>query len=405
MKSTSVSRLFLWSCYCAMLGIAAAVNVTPVCLSSISETFGLDYSQQGLLLGCTFWGFIVSLLIVAPLSDRFGPRPFFYSATFLQCVGFALFALASDVWALAAGAVLTGIGAGILETILTPVICESFPERRTSAVNSLHAFYALGAVAVILISRTILRFCEPSVSEDILALRNREWNAWRWAYVAMILIPAAYGVGFWVCFRVRRIAVSYPHSESYAVTLRRLRRWGFVLFVVAILCGGGTELGTAQWLPSYLENAMAWSREDSAAGLMILSLAMGIGRILAGRVANFLSPVSMLILAGSVCACCLVAAGTVSSGMVAVTAFGVMGFFVGWMWPTIMALASETFPNTGASMFALLAVTGNAAGIVFPGAIGFTAEKLGLRIAMTSLSAVPCVLVFLFLIWWLRHRS
>jgi len=402
LKSDSVSRLFLWSCYGAMIGIAAAVNVTPVCLSSISESFSLDYSQQGLLLGCTFWGFIISLLIVAPLTDYLGPRRFFYSATILQCAAFLLFATASRSWMLAIGALLGGIGAGILEAILTPVICESFPDRRTSATNLLHAFYALGAAAVILISRTILGFSDGAAAEQAATFINQESETWRWAYVVMILIPAVYGFGFWVCFRVQRIGISYPHSDSLTGTLGRLWRWGFVLFLAGIICGAGTELGAAQWIPSYLENVTVWTREDSAMGLLILSLTMGIGRILAGRIGDYLSSVGMLILAGSVCAGCLVVAGSAASGMVIVFAFGLMGFFVGWMWPTIMALASETFPGTGASMFALLAIAGNAAGIIFPGVVGFTAEQLGLRFAMTSLAAVPCALVVLFLMWRLR---
>ncbi len=386
-----------------MLGIAAAVNVTPVCLSSISDTFGLDYSEQGLLLGCTFWGFIAALLTIAPLSDRLGPRPFFYSATVLQCAGFALFAVAWDSWVLVIGALMAGFGAGVLETILTPVICETFPERRTSAVNALHAFYALGAAGVILVSRTILQMFDPPGAGEMAVVEQGYLHGWQWVYVAMIAIPLAYGVGFWFCLRIRRVSVLYPSSESYTGTLSRLRRWGFLLFVAGILCGAGAELGAAQWLPSYLENVMGWQRENSAVGLMVLSLAMGVGRILAGRIERWMSATDMLILAGAVCAGCLVTAGVADSALVVLSAFGVMGFFVGWMWPTIMALASEAFPHTGASMFAFLAVVGNAGGIIFPGIMGFTAETAGLRAAMISLSFVPCILMILFLTW--RFRS
>ena len=403
----SASRLLLWSCNCAMLGVAASANVTPVCLSSISETFALDYAQQGLLLGCTFWGFIIALLIVGPASDRLGPRPFFYLASIMQIGGFALLALAWDVAALVTGTLLIGIGAGALETLLTPVICETFPDRKTSAVNAFHAYYALGAVGVILLARTILKSFEPAMDGEALAVLAGEVSSrgWRWAYASMIPIPIVFGLGYFVCFRIRKVPISYPHSESNSQTLKRLRCWWFAIFIVTMLCAGGTELGAAQWLPSYMENVMAWSRENSAMALLILSLTMGIGRILGSRVANYISAAGMLILAGAMCACCLVVAGTTSSGSVAVAAFGVMGFFVGWLWPTSMAIASEAFPKTGSTMFALLAVFGNGGGIVFPGAMGIIAEKRSLRAAMICLALAPCVVLLVFSVWRIRQRK
>ncbi len=395
MEQRTVSRLLLWSCNAAMVGVAAAVNVTPVCLSSVAEKFGLDYSQQGILLGCTFWGFIIALFLVGPLSDRYGPRPFFYWSAFMQIGGFLLLAFAWNYPTLAFGATLAGLGAGILETLLTPVICETFPTRKTSAVNRLHSFYALGAVGIILLTSGILRWSG----------HNGDGQGWRWAYMAMLVVPITFGVGFFLCFRIYRIRVSYPHSESYMHTLKRLRCVWFFVFAGAMLCAGGTELGAAQWLPSYLEKVLSFSRETGAAGLLLLSLAMGLGRITGGWVANYLSAPAMLILAGVMCAGCLIAAGISSSGVLIIMIFLVFGFFVGWMWPTTMAIASEAFPHTGSTMFALLAVSGNGGGIVFPGAVGFLAERFDLRIAMSSLAVIPCVASTVFFLWRLRqHR-
>ena len=150
---------------------------------------------------------------------------------------------------------------------------------------------------------------------------------------------------------------------------------------------------------------MAWSRENSAHGLIVLSFGMWMGRFFTGRVAHYISSAGVLILSGAVCAICLVVAGTAESGSVVLVTFGVMGFFVGWMWPTTLAIASEAFPTTGSTMFALLAVAGNAGGIVFPGAMGFIADEYGLRFAMGSLSLVPCVVTLVFLVWLLRQRG
>nr|HPO09320.1 hypothetical protein [bacterium] len=189
--------------------------------------------------------------------------------------------------------------------LLTPVICETFPSRKTSAVNTLHSFYALGAVGVILLTSGILRWFG----------HDGDGQGWRWAYASMLIVPLVFGSGYLLCFRVYQIRVSYPHSESYTHTLKRLRCTCFFVFVGAMLCAGGTELGAAQWLPSYLEKVQSFSRENSATGLLLLSLAMGLGRMTGGWVANYLSAPAMLILAGAMCAGCLIAAGISSSGI------------------------------------------------------------------------------------------
>lgn len=397
LKPEKATRLLLWSCYGGMLGIAASVNVTPVCLTSIAETFDLDYAQQGLLIGCTFWGYILSLSVVAPLTDRFGPEPFLEFGSVVQLSGFLLFAFAWDPSVLAWGALLMGLGGGTQETIVSPVVCELFPDRKTHEVNILHGVYAFGAVGVILLSGYMLRIGEPGG-----LVTNSE--SWRWAYIALSVIPVLFGLGYFVSLRLARVTVAYPHSESYGKTCKRLLRWGFLAFAVAMFCAGGTEISIAQWLPSYLENILDWSREAGATGLLIVSLCMGIGRLCIGRMADYLSAATILTVASAGCCVGLLILGNVSSSIAASVTIALLGFFMGMLWPTVMALASDTFPNTGATMFAMLAVAGNSGGIVTAGAVGFVAHQFDLRIALISLIVVPTVAAAAFFAIWYRHH-
>ncbi len=404
----SRSRLLLCSCYGGMFGIAASVNVLPTCLSSISRTFELDHSQQGLLIGCIFWGYIIALFFAAPLTDKFGPRRFFYVAAVAQALGFALAATASNVIWLAAAITLAGIGGGILETMLTPVIVSLYPEKKTAANNMLHGFYAIGAVAVVMVAWYILgSFDNRDLTSGIETQNTVPTDnslGWRLSFAAMLPIPLLYGLGFLICFRFRGLPISYPHSESFFGTAKRLWRWSFALFLFGLLCVGGSEISAAQWIPTYLETELNWTPETSAWGLLVFSLFMGFGRLASGPIADRVTPGGMLIMAGIISAICFLAMGTSQSGIFVLTQIAILGIFAGWMWPTSMVVVSEHFPSTGATMFALLAIAGNAGGILFPGLVGFVAKTADLRTAITSMAVVPLFVTLIFLLWWLWQK-
>lgn len=397
-----VLRLMLWLCYLGMVGIAASVNVTPVCLSTVSAVFDMNDTQRGLLLGSTFWGYMMVLIIGAPLTDRYGPIRFFYAASVLQICGFFAASQATSAWSLGVACLITGVGGGLLESMLSPLICAQFPDRKTGALNLLHGFYAFGAVGVVFITRTILaEFDSPfhdSGSSPVLP-----GNAWRWVYGVMALIPVVYGLGFFYCFKICGLHVAYPRAESYWDALQALKRRGFWVFGLAMLTIGGCELGAAQWIPYYLEIEMDWGRELGAMGLVIFSLSMGGGRLIIQPIAGRYSPAVILIWAAGLSALCLTLLGMSFSSMVAVAAIGSMGVFIGWMWPTTLALASEVFPKGGATLLALICVAGNAGGILFPGLVGLIGEHYHLRAAMTVLALAPLTTLVIFMAWRIKH--
>ena len=68
----------------------------------------------------------------------------------------------------------------------------------------------------------------------------------------------------------------------------------------------------------------------------------------------------------------------------------------------MLAVTADRFPAGGATMYAILAAFGNAGGTVSL-AIGITADRASLRLAVGSVAACPLLLVLLLA--WPHYRS
>ena len=129
---------------------------------------------------------------------------------------------------------LMGLGAGILDMILSPIVCALQPERRTQAMNWLHAFYCLGAVFTVLGA----------------AFATRVNLNWRTISLLLISFPIVVAIGFWrVPLPPLALGNILDPSAGRLVTNPQ-----FLAALGAIFLGGAAELGLAQWLPAYAES-------------------------------------------------------------------------------------------------------------------------------------------------------
>jgi len=125
-----MKRLLLGS-YISMIAIAVMVNVPPTCLTTIKASFELSETHGGMLLSSLFWGFSLSILITGPLADRFSMKLFFILASGLQIFGLFTSAFSPIFQTMLIGAFCMGMGSGILEVIVNPLVCIIVPENKT----------------------------------------------------------------------------------------------------------------------------------------------------------------------------------------------------------------------------------------------------------------------------------
>jgi fucose permease len=369
-------RLLTTLCYAAMMCLAIGVNLLPVFLTSIGVTFGGDQplSQEALgrLGAVTFAGLVAGIVVTGPLADRYGAKPFVLLANLLMMAGLAGMAISTTYGALLVMVFILGLGAGMLDMILSPVVAALNPERRTAAMNWLHSFFCVGAVVTVLIGMAAL-----ALGVD-----------WRFVCWALILYP----LGLTAAFMPLRFPAMVADAKRTSLTALMRKVW-FLGALLAILLGGATELGMAQWLPAYAEISLGFSPVVAGSGLLFFSIAMALGRMVVGMLEDRVNPYAILAVGSAASVVLFLLGAFLANPNLALLACIAAGFAGSSLWPTMLAVAADRYPDGGASMFAALAAFGNAGGILMPWVVGAVGDLHDLRWGIATSAIAPLLLL------------
>jgi fucose permease len=386
MKREVQPRLLTALCYAAMMCLAIGINLLPVFLTSIGASFGegsvLSREELGRLGAAAFGGLVVGILVTGPLADRFGGKPFVLLANVLTVLGLMGMAASPTFSILLAMVFVVGLGAGMLDMILSPVVAALNPERRTAAMNWLHSYYPVGAVVTILIGTVALAF-------DV------GWRAVCWL---VIVLP----LGLVLAFLPMRFPDMVTDRGRTSTRSLCAKPW-FLVALAAIFLGGATELGMAQWLPAYAETSLGFSPTVAGVGLLLFSIAMALGRMVVGAMEARANAYLVLVVGSSLSVVLFLLGSFLENPLLALTACVAAGFTGSSLWPTMLAVAADRAPDGGASMFAALAAFGNAGGILMPWVIGVVGDARDLRWGLATSAIAP--LLMLPLVWLLFRRG
>jgi len=369
------------------------------------------------ILGLPFLGFAITIAIGSPLLDFIGMRlllplsGLFFSLGMLGMIFAGDLASGSGVYGvLWASALVTGIGWGLVETVVNPLAAALYPADKTARLNTLHAWWPGGLVIGGLLG----------VGMSGLGL------GWQ-AKLGIILVPAAAVI--LLC-----IGVKFPPTERaaagvYAGEMFRelLSPLFFVLFCSMFLTAA-SELAPGQWVD------LALSRTVHMPGILLLVYVSGlmfVMRHFAGALGRKLSPIGVLWVSCLLASIGLFALSFANSPVTGLLAATVWGTGVCYMWPTMLATASERFPRGGALLMGLMGTAGTLSiqfvlpimGSIFDhkkveaagGDAAFQALQAGPELdrvlgmaAQTSfryVAILPAILLLVFGAIWLYDRS
>ncbi|NUM55313.1 MAG: MFS transporter [Candidatus Hydrogenedentes bacterium] len=383
------ARYVFWLCWGATTCIAIAANLPPVFFTTFSEAFGgaagLTDEQIGRIPAVVFGGFVVGIAVASPFADAWGAKVFVVSGLVSLVAGLGLLGCANAYLVLLAAVFLLGLGAGLMEVVLSPVVAALEPRRRATLLNWLHAAFSFGAVGTVLIGSAALHV---GVS-------------WRAATIALIAVPAVILVGF---AAVRTLPL--VHEEGAHEPVRQLVRHRFLwVAVVLIALGGGTELGVAQWLPAYAERSLGFTKASSAMVLAAFSVAMFAGRVVSGHWLARVTAERMMLAFCTGCVVLVLMASFAPARAMALAACIALGFGVSCFWPTSLSLASNRYPGGGASMFGMLSAVGNAGCMVVPWCVGFIAERTTLNVGIASIAVCPAAMAVILTVLMTRRNQ
>ncbi len=369
-------RLLTYLCYGAMMSLAIGLNLLPVFLTTLSELFGgvdgLSQEQLGRLGAIAFLGLAVGIVMTGPLADRWGAKPFAQLGNAMIAGSLTGMAFAPTYTALGLWMFTLGLGAGILDMVLSPVVAALNPGRRAVAMNWLHSFYCVGAVVTILAG----------------SLALRAGLGWRGSCLVLLPLP----VGLLAVFASQRFPAMTSEGGRTPMSALMKRGW-FVAALVAIFLGGATELGMAQWLPAYAEKALGFSQWTASMALLAFSVAMALGRMVIGAIGGKWNPFQIMAWGCGLTAGLFIMGSFLPSPVWALAACVAAGFTGSCLWPTMLAVTADRYPDGGASMFGALAALGNAGGIFMPWLVGFIADRSDLHWGLAISAVAPLVML------------
>lgn len=381
-------RLTFLLCCLAMMCLAVAVNLPPVYLTTFGEAFGgsqgLSEEQLGRIPAVLFVTMVVGIPIFGPLADRWGARLFAVAGLGFIVSGLAFLAGSGHYWTLLAAMGLLGLGVSSLEVVLSPIVAAARPVERAFALNRLHSFYSIGAVVTVLVGSAALYFQIP----------------WRAVCLALCVPPLLVALGF--------AAVHPPsliHENETRTSIRVLIRRPYLLAAALAIClGGAAEIGIAQWLPAYAERGLGYSKAAGGTALAAFSVAMAAGRWGASHVACRMGTIPLMASSSAACTVLYLAACFIPSAPIALAAGVCVGFSVACLWPSSLALAADRYPNGGASMFALMAASGNVGCTAAPWLIGVVAQYSSMKWGIVAAAVCPAALLLL-LLWMAKSET
>jgi MFS family permease len=298
----------------------------------------------GSALGIAFLGFACTVALGSSLLDVLGMRNILTLCSLSFITGTLLTIFADTIahgpaiyWAVWTGMLLSGVGWGCSEAVINPLTTTLYPDDKTHRLNVLHAWWPAGNIIGGLLGLAI-------------GALNMSWRV----KFAVVLIPA-------LAILVLLVGSKFPKTERAAagipasVMFKEAMRPGFLIWFFAMFLTAASELAPGQWVD------MALTRTVHMQGIWLFIYVSGlmfVMRHFAGTMVHKLSSVGLLWFSCLFASLGLLALSVANSPVMGFLAATVWGVGVCYMWPTMLAAASERFPRGGAFLMGLIGFAG-----------------------------------------------
>lgn len=376
------------ACLCGSFIQAITLNFAPLLFLTFHSQFSVSLAKVGFLVTINFGIQLLIDLLFSRIADRVSQRlslvtAHVMSALGLICLGFLPDIMPDAYTGLVISTIIYGIGGGLLEVTVSPIV-EACPTKRKSATMALlHSFYCWGYVLTVLIST--LYFV-------IFGIENWQYLAMLWA-----IIPAVNTV--YLMF------VPMPDQESadrekmeYKVLFRNKIFW---IMLIMMVCAGAAEQGICQWASAFAEAGLGVSKAvGDLTGPLLFALFMGFSRIIYAKFSEKLDLRRYMFVSVVLCAFSYLCIALVPNPVIALIACSVCGFACGIFWPGTLSLAAGSIPKGGGMMFALLALGGDLGCTTGPTLVSTVSSFFGENLKRGFLFAAvfPFIMIVLFLV-------
>ncbi len=369
-------------CYIGYVTQAVVINFAPLLFVVFHKSYNISYALIGTLVFINFLTQMLVDVLSVFMVDKIGLRRAAVSAHFCCAAGFALFpvlpAVLPDAYTgICIATILYSIGAGLIEVVINP-ISASLPQKNEGSLIFTHSFYSWGQLTVVLLSTLFLRvFGENS-----------------WIFIAPLwgIIPLVNGIMF-TKVPMTLPAVEEKREKAGAVISNKV----FICILVLMIAAGGAELAMSQWASTFAQNALGVDKTlGDILGPCLFALFMGIGRTVHGAWGEKLNYELHMYLNSVLCILCYVTAVFSKNPYIALAGCSICGYAVSIMWPGVVSLVAQKFPNGSRSLYGLIAIFGDVGCSIAPFITGLVASAVSLKAGLLVNVIFPLMFIIVF---------
>jgi MFS family permease len=232
MEKTQNFKSTVFACYRGYITQGIVNNLSPLFFVLFQNKFGISYSLISALILCNFVTQVITDMLSVKYVDRIGYRKSAVIAHALAFLGLVMQGTLPNVLpapyvGLVLATIVNGVGGGLIEVIISPIVDSCPGDAKASAMSLLHSFYCWGQVGVVLITTLLLRL----IGEDLWFIIPILWS----------LLP------LYNLFRFLKVPLMPTVPEEEKTLLKTL--FTSKIFLVALLlmlCAGASELAMSQ---------------------------------------------------------------------------------------------------------------------------------------------------------------
>lgn len=434
------AKRLLFAGFMAILAAGIGFAIRGGILDNWAKDFGFTGAELGVIGGAGFTGFCFGIIIGGIICDKIGYGKLVVAAFLFHVISaLVTFGPSAGMAKTAAfiylfiGTFIFAVANGTLEAVANPLVATLFPNNRTHYLNILHASWPLGLViggvlgwilddkmqvswkvqlGLFLIPTAIYGllflgqgYPKSEASQKGLSLGEmfKDVGILGAAIIGLLvglffkdslggILSALTGSTFFASESWKYISIAVGFAVWLAFS--GLSKWSmgaallFVLFLTHALVGA-VELGTDGWIQNITGNIL--SSEQGKILFVFTSLTMFLLRFCADFIEKKigLSPVAILLTCAILaCLGLNLTAGLSSFGgaLLALTVYGIGKTF---FWPTMLAVASDRFPRTGAVAISIMGGIGMmSAGLIGSPGLGYAKDRFAAEALQQSNPAV-----------------
>jgi MFS family permease len=402
------AKRLLWAGFMAILAAGVGFAIRGGIFDNWGAEYGFTAGQLGAIGGAGFSGFCFGIIIGGVICDKIG-----YGK--LVILAFALHVLSAIVTFTAKGDTaytslywgmfIFAYANGTLEAVANPLVATIFPNNRTHYLNILHASWPAGLViggvlGWILDDRMKLSwqvqlslYLIPTIIYGLMFLGQHmpksEASKKGLSFGQMFKDVGILG-SLIVCYLLALFfqgALKMSPGVAYGIAgvllivvsiITKFSIGSFLLFILFITHAmvGAVELGTDGWIQNITGNLFT-SQEGKYLFIWTSAIMFSL-RFCANFIEKRLgiSPVGILLICAILACIGLQLASNITTIYVAFLALAVYAVGKTFFWPTMLAVASDRFPRTGAIAISIMGGIGMlSAGMIGSPGLGYAKDR------------------------------